>query len=115
MRRILALTLSLLFLLCGCGGTGRGSAAPAHDPGVEELARAVSASQLDTAALTPLTGETLTDYLSAVCGIETAWWTEAAAYTASGVDAREMIFLRLSDEAEEDHVTAALEAEVHIV
>ena len=110
MRRILALTLSLLFLLCGCGGTGRGSAAPAHDPGVEELARVVSASQLDTAALTPLTGETLTDYLSAVCGIETAWWTEAAAYTASGVDAREMIFLRLSDEAEEDHVTAALEA-----
>lgn len=110
MRRTLPLVLALLVLLTACGKTDSGQAAPASAPGAAEIAEAVLNSQPDTAGLTPLTGDELTDYLTAVCGIETAWWTEAAAYTASGVDAREIIVLRLSRVEDAGNVTAALEA-----
>ena len=111
MRRILSLVLALLLLLCACAPQS-GDSAPvsSFEGAAEELAQAVLDSQPDTEGLTPLTGEDLTDYLSAVCGIETAWWTEAAAYTASGVNAREILILRLSGEERGVDVVAALEA-----
>lgn len=111
MRRILALTLSLLLLLTACGAPDSGNAAaPAGYVSTDQAARAVLDSQPDMEGLTPLTGEERTDYLTAVCGVEEGRWTEAAVYTASGVDAREIIVLRLSQTEDAENVTAALEA-----
>lgn len=111
MRRILALTLALLLLLTGCGAPDSGNtAAPAGYVTTDQAAQAVLDSQPDMEGLTPLTGEERTDYLAAVCGVEEGMWTEAAVYTASGVNAREIIVLRLSQEENGEAVTAALEA-----
>ena len=111
MRRTLALTLALLFLLTACGAPDSGNtAAPAGYVTTDQAAQAVLDSQSDPAGLTPLTGSDRTDYLTGVCGVEEGRWTEAAVYTASGVDAREIIVLRLSQTEDGEAVTAALEA-----
>ena len=120
MRRMLALVLTLVLLLAACARTEQAGPAPekpaatpaetaAGDTGAAELARAVADSQPDLAGLSPFTGDELIDYLSAVCGVERAWWTEGAVYTASGVNAREIIVLRLSRAEDAEYVTAALE------
>ena len=111
MRRILSLSLALLLLLTACGAPESGNAAaPAGYVTTDQAAQAVLDSQSDPAGLTPLTGSDRTDYLTGVCGVEEGMWTEAAVYTASGVDAREIIVLRLSQAEDGQAVTAALEA-----
>lgn len=111
MRRTLSLSLALLMLLTACGAPDSGNtAAPAGYVSADQAAQAVLDSQSDPAGLTPLTGSDRTDYLTAVCGVEEGMWTEAAVYTASGVDAREIIVLRLSQSEDGGTVTAALEA-----
>ncbi|WP_297210013.1 DUF4358 domain-containing protein [uncultured Flavonifractor sp.] len=105
------LTLALALLLCACEAPdGGNTAAPEEYVTADQAARAVLDSQPDTAGLTPLTGSDRTDYLTAVCGVEEGGWTEAAVYAASGVDAREIIILRLSQTEDEETVAAALEA-----
>lgn len=111
MRRTLPLVLALLVLLAACGAPDSGNtAAPAEYVSADQAARAVLDSQPDMAGLTPLTGDDRTGYLTDVCGVEDGRWTEAAAYTASGVDAREIIVLRLSQAEDGEAVAAALEA-----
>lgn len=111
MRRILSLSLALLLPLTACGAPESGNAAaPAGYVTTDQAAQAVLDSQSDPAGLTPLTGSDRTDYLTGVCGVEEGMWTEAAVYTASGVDAREIIVLRLSQAEDGQAVTAALEA-----
>ena len=110
MRKALALTLALLLLLTACGGPDSGNtAAPTASVTADQVAQAALDSQSNPAGLTPLTGNDCTDYLAAVCGIPEEMWTQAAVYTASGVDAREIIILRLSEEADRETVTNALE------
>lgn len=110
MKRTLSLVLALLVLLTACGAPDSGNtAAPAGYVSTDQAAQAVLDSQSDPAGLTPLTGSDRTDYLTGVCGVEEETWTEAAAYTASGVDAREIIVLRLSQAEDGEAVTAALE------
>lgn len=109
MKRILPLTLLLLLTACGAPESGN-TAAPAGYVSTDQAAQIVLDSQSDPAGLTPLTGSDRTDYLTGVCGVDEGMWTEAAVYTASGVDAREVIVLRLSQEEDGEAVTAALEA-----
>ena len=100
----LLLCLGLLLSLCAC-------AAPAERAaGADQIARAAVESQPDGEGLAPLTGTELTDYLTAVCGVEEELWTDAAVYIASGVDAREIIVLRLRETGGEDAAVQALEA-----
>ena len=92
--RALLLSLALCAALTACGGAAEETPAPGVSP--EALAQAVLASQADGGELTPLTGEALTDHLTAFCGLET--WEEAAVYLGSGMDAREVTVVLLSDE-----------------
>ena len=107
-----SLPLALLLCLTACAApAGQGAtAAPEDYVGTDQAAQAVLDSQSDPAGLTPLTGDDRTDYLTAVCGVEEGMWAEAAVYTASGVDAREIIVLRLSQAENGEAVTTALEA-----
>lgn len=112
-RRLLSLLLTacLLAALCACGAPAEGpSSPPAVYVSADQAAQAVLDSQDNAEGLSALTGDGLTDYLTAVCGLEEGLWTEAAAYTASGVDAREIVVLRLSQEDDGETVTQALEA-----
>lgn len=109
--RSLLLAACLTAALCACGAPAEGpSSAPAGYVSADQAAQAVLDSQDNAEGLSALTGDGLTDYLTAVCGIEAEWWTDAAVYTASGVDAREILVLRLSGGGEEQTVTEALEA-----
>ena len=111
MKRTLPLVLALLVLLTACGAPDSGNtAAPAGYVSTDQAAQAVLDSQPDRGGLAALTGEARTDYLIESCGIEEGMWTEAAVYTASGVDAREIIVLRLSQAENGEAVTTALEA-----
>ncbi|HJC40437.1 MAG TPA: DUF4358 domain-containing protein, partial [Candidatus Intestinimonas pullistercoris] len=92
--RALLLSLALCAGLTACGRTAEETPAPGVSS--EALAQAVLASQADGGELTPLTGEALTDHLTAFCGLET--WEEAAVYLGSGMDAREVTVVLLSDE-----------------
>lgn len=92
--RALLLSLALCAALTACGRTAEETPAPGVSS--EALAQAVLASQADGGELTPLTGEALTDHLTAFCGLET--WEEAAVYLGSGMDAREVTVVLLSDE-----------------
>ena len=107
-----SLPLALLLCLTACAAPAEqgATAAPEDYVGTDQAAQAVLDSQSDPAGLTPLTGDDRTDYLTAVCGVEEGMWTEAAVYTASGVDAREIIVLRLSQAENGETVTTALEA-----
>lgn len=107
-----SLPLALLLCLTACAAPAEqgATAAPEDYVGTDQAAQAVLGSQSDPAGLTPLTGDDRTDYLTAVCGVEEGMWTEAAVYTASGVDAREIIVLRLSQAENGEAVTTALEA-----
>lgn len=109
-RRLLP--LALLLLLCACAGPedGESAPAPADSMTAEQAARAALDSQENAAGLSPLTGEERTAYLTDGCGVEESLWTEAAVYLASGVDAREILVLRLSQTEDGDEVTEALEA-----
>lgn len=110
MKRILPLALLLCLTACAAPAEQGVTAAPAGYVSADQAARAVLDSQSDLAGLTPLAGEERTDYLTGVCGVEAGMWTEAAVYTASGVDARELIVLRLSQAENAPAVTAALES-----
>lgn len=106
------LALSLLLSLCACSApkeSETSAPAPTGYVGVQELARAVLDSQAGGEDLSELTGEVRTAYLTDVCGIPEGTWTEAAVYTADGVDARELILLRLSQEGDGETVVQALE------
>ena len=107
-----SLPLALLLCLTACAAPAEqgATAAPEDYVGTDQATQAVLDSQSDLAGLTPLTGDDRTDYLTAVCGVEEGMWTEAAVYTASGVDAREIIVLRLSQAENGEAVTTALEA-----
>ena len=102
-----ALCLCLLLTACG-GGEGRATAAtqgPDVDP--EELARAAVESQADGAELTALTGQDLTDHLSALCGLTD--WEAGAVYAAGGMDAREITVVLLADETAAETAADTLE------
>lgn len=102
-----ALCLCLLLTACG-GGEGRATAAtqgPDVDP--EELARAAVESQADGAELTALTGQDLTDHLSALCGLTD--WEAGAVYAAEGMDAREITVVLLADETAAETAADTLE------
>ncbi len=92
----------------GCGGDRR--PAPADYVGADQAAQEVLDSQEDAAGLTAMEGEARTDYLTDICGVEEGLWTEAAVYAASGVDAREVIVLRLAQADYAGTVAEALEA-----
>ena len=110
MKRLIP-ALLLLLALCACAGPESAvESAPADYVHVEEIARAVLDSQLDPAGLEPLEGEERDVYLSDICGIDEGQWTEMAVYLASGVDAREVIVLRLAQADYAQAVTQALEA-----
>ena len=106
------LALSLLLCLCACSAPSESETsapAPTGYVGVQELAQAILDSQAGGENLSELTGEVRTAYLTDVCGIPEGAWTEAAVYTADGVDARELILLRLSQEGDGETVMEALE------
>ena len=107
-----SLPLALLLCLTACAAPAEqgATAAPEDYVGTDQAAQAVLDSQPDRGGLAALTGEARTDYLIESCGIEEGMWTEAAVYTASGVDAREIIVLRLSQAENGEAVTTALEA-----
>ena len=110
MKRLIP-ALLLLLALCACAGPESAvESAPADYVHVEEIARAVLDSQPDPAGLEPLEGEERDAYLSDICGIDEGQWTEMAVYLASGVDAREVIVLRLAQDDYAQAVTEALEA-----
>ena len=110
MKRLIP-ALLLLLALCACAGPESAvESAPADYVHVEEIARAVLDSQLDPAGLEPLEGEERDVYLSDICGIDEGQWTEMAVYLASGVDAREVIVLRLAQDDYAQAVTQTLEA-----
>ena len=104
--------LALLLTLCACAGedAAETAAAPADYVGADQAARAVLDSQEDAAGLTAMEGEARTAYLTGICGVEEGLWTEAAVYAASGVDAREVIVLRLAQADYAGTVAEALEA-----
>ena len=106
-----SLLLALLLCLTACAAPAEHgeTAAPEDYLGTDQAAQAVLDSQPDGGGLAALTGEERTDYLTEICGIEDGAWTEAAVYTASGVDAREVVVLRLSREDYGDTVAQALE------
>lgn len=110
MKRLIP-ALLLLLALCACAGPESAvESAPADYVHVEEIARAVLDSQPDPAGLEPLEGEERDAYLSDICGIDEGQWTETAVYLASGVDAREVIVLRLAQADYAQAVTEALES-----
>ena len=112
MKRLLPL-LALLLTLCACAGEDAAETAapaPADYVGADQAAQAVLDSQEDAAGLTAMEGEARTDYLTDICGVEEGLWTEAAVYAASGVDAREVIVLRLAQADYAGTVAEALEA-----
>ena len=110
MKRLIP-ALLLLLVLCACGGPETEEApAPADYVSCGEIARAVLDSQPDADGLEPLEGEERRAYLADVCGVEEGLWTEGAVYLASGVDAREVIVLRLAQADYAQAVTRALEA-----
>ena len=110
MKRLIP-ALLLLLALCACAGPESAvESAPADYVHVEEIARAVLDSQPAPAGLEPLEGEERDVYLSDICGIDDGQWTEGAVYLASGVDAREVIVLRLAQADYAQAVTEALEA-----
>ena len=105
--------LALLLALCACAGEDAAETAapaPADYVGADQAAQAVLDSQEDAAGLTAMEGEARTDYLTDICGVEEGLWTEAAVYAASGVDAREVIVLRLAQADYAGTVAEALEA-----
>lgn len=108
--RLLFSLLTLLFL-CACAVSESGIAEPAPSSyvDVKQVSQAVLDSQSDSEGLLALTPEEKTDYLTAVCGVEEGVWTESAVYMASGVDARELIILRLSQLEYGETVAQALE------
>ena len=108
MSRLIS-ALLLLLALCACAGEDAAETAPAPADyvGADQIARAVLDSQPDPDGLEPLEGEERRAYLAGVCGVEEGLWTEGAVYLASGVDAREVIVLRL---AQADYAAAAAEA-----
>ena len=111
MKRLLPL-LALLLTLCACAGEDAAETAapaPADYVGADQAAPAVLDSQEDAAGLTAMEGEARTDYLTDIC-VEEGLWTEAAVYAASGVDAREVIVLRLAQADYAGTVAEALEA-----
>lgn len=112
MKRLLPL-LALLLTLCACAGEDAAETArpaPADYVGADQAAQEVLDSQEDAAGLTAMEGEARTDYLTDICGVEEGLWTEAAVYAASGVDAREVIVLRLAQADYAGTVAEALEA-----
>lgn len=91
----LLLTLALCLLLSACGGGATEETTP-PDLSADQLARSVVDYQTDGEGLEPLTGQDRSDRLSALYGLED--WEDAAVYAAGGMDAREVIVVRLSDE-----------------
>lgn len=108
--RLLFLLLALMFL-CACTDSENGIAVPAPSSYVDvgQVIQAVLNSQPDSEGLLALSAEEKKDYLTAVCGVEEGAWTEAVVYMASGVDARELIILRLSQAEYGETVADALE------
>ena len=90
-----ALWLCLL-LLAACGGEAAPAPSQTDGPDPEALARAAAESQTDGEALIALTGQDLTDHLSALCGLTD--WEAGAVYAAGGMDAREITVVLFSDE-----------------
>lgn len=94
--RMLLPMLMLYLILAACGGGGGAEITPAADVTAAQAAQAVWNSQPDREGLEALEGDGLSGHLADFCGLED--WEEGAVYAASGVDAREITVVLLSDE-----------------
>ena len=103
-RHVLLWTLALCLTLSACGGGKETQEAPAAP---ETLAQAVLSSQSGGGELAPLTGEALSDHLTALCGLEE--WEAAAVYLGAGMDAREVTVVLLAGEFDAEQAAEDLE------
>ena len=94
----------LCLLLTACAPPAE---APAVGLSAGEVARAVLESQVDTAALTPVEGDALSDRVAELWGVAEPW-ADAAAYAGSGVDGREIAVLLLEEGADVEAAAQAL-------
>ena len=111
MRRTI-LAAAILLLLCSCTAQTEPeeTSVPAPEGYVttQQAAQAVVDSQADLAGLPQLEQEDRDFYLTELYGLEEGAWTEAAIFAASGVDAREVAVIRLSNEEDWETVNASL-------
>lgn len=112
MRRMILTAAAILLLLCGCTAQTEPdeTSVPAPEGYVttQQAAQAVVDSQADLAGLPQLEQEDRDFYLTELYGLEEGAWTEAAIFAASGVDAREVAVIRLSNEGDWETVNASL-------
>lgn len=113
MRRMMLTAAAILVLLCGCMAPAEpeetGVPAPEGYVTAQQAAQAVVDSQGDLEGLPQLEQEDRDFYLTELYGLEEGTWTEAAIFAASGVDAREVAVIRLSNEEEWETVCESLE------
>ena len=95
MRRMDMLLPGLLLglLLGACGGAGEPEAAPTP----EQIARAICDSQGEALSLTSLEAAERGDYLAEHYDLEGVW-EDAAVYTASGADVREIAVVLMEED-----------------
>ena len=110
MRNRLLWTVAVMLLLLSACGSPPPEPTAAPDPvTAQEAAQAVLDSQTDSEDLRQVTDEDLAFCLGEVYGLDPALWAEAALYAAQGMDAREILILRLPPEGEGEALVDALE------
>lgn len=90
----LILALALCLSLTACAATPTEEVKT--DLTTAQIAQAVRESQPDSGALSALTEDQVFDHLTLAWGLEESW-TEAAVYTASGMDGQEIAVLLLAE------------------
>ena len=106
MRRMDMLLPGLLLglLLGACGGAGEPEAAPTP----EQIARAICDSQGEALSLTSLEAAERGDYLAEHYDLEGVW-EDAAVYTASGADVREIAVVLMEEDDDANGLKARME------
>ena len=112
MRNRILLMLAFLLLLSACSPPPEPAepSAPAEPVTAQAAAQAVLDSLSDREEFSQVAGEDLAFYLGEVYGLDPELWTEAALYAAQGIDAREILVLRLAPDGAAKPLADALEA-----